>query len=98
MEKLSQSKIDQLIKTFRENIEAGKSEAEAQNNALNVVKSNIEQKAILGIDFYRYNKYKTVQQILIPLLFKQLFKITIMNCYNHEGFIFQTLKESDLED
>lgn len=59
---------------------------------------SIEQKAVLGIDIYRYSQYNTVEQALIPFLFKKLMNVAIENCFNHEGYIFQTLEKKELKD
>lgn len=48
-------------------------------------------KAVLGIDIYRYSQYPNIPQMLIPYLFKTLYADTLANCITHEPFIFKGL-------
>lgn len=49
------------------------------------------QKSILGIDIYRYSKYPTFEQILIPVIFQILFEKAIEYSIDYNQFIFQKL-------
>jgi len=57
----------------------------------NEILSYNTNKAVLGIDIYRYSQYPSVPQMLIPFLFKQLFNDSINNCIEHEPFIFKNI-------
>lgn len=50
---------------------------------------NSQEYSVLGFDIYKYSKYKTLEQSLIPLVFKQLYKYTINHCMKYEKYIFQ---------
>lgn len=45
--------------------------------------------AVLGIDIYRYSKYRTDKQRLIPSLFAWLQRVAVEKCREAEGFLFQ---------
>ena len=54
---------------------------------------------ILGFDIYKYSKYDTLPQSLIPYIFKKIYDVTIKHCLVSEKFIFQFYKsESDFSD
>lgn len=98
MKKLTETKIKGLIKDFKTETKNGLSEIEAKNSILKKLNLSIEKKAVLGIDIYRYSQYNTVEQALIPFLFKNLMMNAIENCFNHEGYIFQTLNKKEFKD
>ncbi len=57
------------------------------------------QKAILGIDIYRYSQYPIEQQTFIPVVFNELYKATVKDLVKGEPFIFRDygLSEADFE-
>ncbi len=57
----------------------------------------IENKAVLGIDIYKYGNFENFKQSLIPFLFKMMFKETIDLCLSSNVFLFQNYTEEDFE-
>jgi hypothetical protein len=51
--------------------------------------------SVLGIDIYRYSKFKREKQRLIPSIFKKLFDDAVGYCGEHEPFLFQKNQFSD---
>jgi hypothetical protein len=53
------------------------------------------EKAVLGIDIYRYSQFDNARQRLIPTLFDVIYKLAAGFCTDRERFIFhdQTLRE-----
>jgi len=60
--------------------------------------SNMNRKAVLGIDIYKYSSFKEFEQSLIPFLFKLLFRETIEMCFNNHKFFFQKYTKQEIED
>jgi len=56
---------------------------------------NIQSKTVLGIDIYRYSKYKELPQNLVPFVSDLLLKETIRQCLKGENFIFQQFKNEN---
>lgn len=57
----------------------------------------IEKKAVLGFDIYQYSQFPSIQQTLIPHLFKKLYLQTIKNCISNEAFFLTYLSSSEFE-
>ncbi len=57
----------------------------------------ISNKAVLGIDIYKYGSFDTFRQSLIPFLFRLLYNETISLCLTANQFIFQKHKKEDFE-
>jgi hypothetical protein len=53
---------------------------------------NFSKMAVLGIDIYQYSQYESLQQSLIPFLFKKLYDATVKFCNNHNKYYFQKTK------
>ena len=47
------------------------------------------QRAVLGIDIYKYSSYQHLEQTLIPFVFKILFDHTIKYCIEFNQYVFQ---------
>ncbi|MEM5567150.1 hypothetical protein WNY78_18680 [Psychroserpens sp. AS72] len=97
MKRLSKSKINKLVEEFTEKTNNGIGKSEIKNSLLEKLNENIEKKAILGIDIYRYSQYKTFEQTLIPFLFKVLLEQTFYNCLKHEKYFFQNSNLDEIE-
>lgn len=54
-----------------------------------------ENKCVLGFDIYQYSQYPTLQQSLIPHLFKSLYETTIQNCLRLEPNFFKNREKKD---
>ncbi len=57
--------------------------------------NHIENKCVLGFDIYQYSQYPTLQQSLIPHLFKKLYETTINNCLKLEPNFFKGKEKKD---
>ena len=49
----------------------------------------VNRKAVLGIDIYKYSSYEEFAQTLVPCMFKLLFRETIDMCFKNHAFLFQ---------
>ncbi|MEZ7892013.1 MAG: hypothetical protein QMC67_09700 [Candidatus Wallbacteria bacterium] len=58
---------------------------------------NLSQKTVLGIDIYKYSGYPTLQQALVPLIFKMLYNETIGFCIEGNPFLFQKYTHKTFE-
>ena len=58
---------------------------------------NISNKAVLGIDIYRYSAYQDYEQALIPLIFKVFFFEANKFCLESDQFIFQNYSKDEIE-
>nr|HML86598.1 hypothetical protein [Bacteroidales bacterium] len=46
--------------------------------------SEIGRKSVLGIDIFKYSSFGSLEQALIPFLFKTIFRMTVKLCFtNH---------------
>lgn len=59
---------------------------------------SFNKRSVLGIDIYRYGLYKTLEQTLIPTVFKILFSKTIKLCLNNNKFVFQNYTKERIEN
>lgn len=50
---------------------------------------NFEAKSVLGIDVYQYSQYNSMEQSLVPFLFKLIYKEASALCLKKAGFVFQ---------
>lgn len=66
-----------------------------ENRVINYFKSRVEKKAILGIDIYRYSKFKSHEQSLVPLVFKKIVKSTFDQLLTSEPTLFNNYKIND---
>src|ERR1017187_6275895 len=48
----------------------------------------IHEKVVLGIDIYKYSEYSPVPQVYVPVLFENLYVLTVANVLEYESFIF----------
>jgi len=53
------------------------------------------ERAVLGVDIYRYSKYPETQQLLIPIIFELLYNNSMNLCKKCEMFLFQNIKLED---
>jgi len=95
MKVLTLAAIKNILKEFEERSKNGESKDAITIHLKNNVQNYFEDKAILGFDIFRYSQYLTVEQSLIPHLFKTLYRDTIMNCLNHEPYFFQFTNNID---
>lgn len=58
---------------------------------------SFSKRSVLGIDIYRYGMYKTLEQTLIPTVFKILFTKTINLCLDNNRFVFQHYTKERIE-
>ena len=54
-------------------------------------------KTVLGIDIYQYSQYRSLEQSIVPFLFKLLYKETVALCLQKAKFIFQKYEEGDFK-
>ncbi len=57
-----------------------------------------EKWSVLGIDIYQYSQYKSLEQALIPILFKLLYEETIWFCLKHNQLFFQNYTEESIKN
>ncbi len=55
-------------------------------------------RAVLGIDIYRYGMFKHLEQTLIPAIFKIFFEKTIRLCLESNEFVFQNYTKEIIEN
>ncbi|HOS83892.1 MAG TPA: hypothetical protein PK199_03145 [Bacteroidales bacterium] len=60
--------------------------------------SKMNRKAVLGIDIYKYSSYEPFEQILVPVMFKLLFRETIEMCFKNHTFFFQKYTKEEIEE
>jgi hypothetical protein len=53
----------------------------------------IEDKTVVGIDIYQYSQYEESVQILIPIIFQEIYKNCIYMCWANEKYLFQKYEE-----
>ena len=58
----------------------------------------VNRKAVLGIDIYKYSSYEEFAQTLVPCMFKLLFRETIDMCFKKHAFLFQKYTKSEFEE
>jgi hypothetical protein len=58
----------------------------------------MSRKAVLGIDIYKYSSYEQFEQILVPCMFKVLFRETIEMCFKNHAFFFQKYTKEEIEE
>jgi len=58
---------------------------------------SFSKRSVLGIDIYRYGMYKTLEQTLIPTVFKILFNKAIKLCLENNKFVFQNYTKERIE-
>jgi hypothetical protein len=49
-------------------------------------------RSVLGIDIYQYSQYESLEQTLVPFLFKLIYKEVATLCLEQAGFVFQKYK------
>jgi len=62
-----------------------------------IAPKSFKNRAVLGIDIYRYGMYKHLEQTLIPALFKIFFDKTINLCLNSNQYVFQKYTKKGIE-
>ena len=55
-------------------------------------------KTVLGIDIYQYSQYRSVEQSVVPFLFKLIYNEAVNLCMEKASFIFQKYKKSDFKE
>lgn len=55
------------------------------------------KKTVLGIDIYQYSQYRSLEQSIVPFLFKLIYQETVKLCLDKASFIFQKYEEEDFE-
>lgn len=98
MKRLSKAKIERLVEKFVNSENEGIAIEEIKKSLTIDLGENIEKKAILGIDIYRYSQYKTLEQSLIPHLFNILLDQAFVNCFNREKYFFQSTSEEIIRE
>lgn len=58
---------------------------------------DVNRKSVLGLDIYQYSSYNEFEQMLIPFLFKMMFRTTIDLCLENHPFIFQKYTKERIE-
>lgn len=81
---LTKNEIDKLLEEYQ-----------ASKTTEISIEKYFQKKAILGFDIYRYSQYPTLEQTLIPHLFKKIFNWSIKNCLEHEPYLFQDITKED---
>ena len=56
------------------------------------------EKTVLGIDIYQYSQYQSLEQSIVPFLFKLIYKEASELCLKKTGFVFQNYETSDFKD
>ena len=49
-------------------------------------------RSVLGIDIYQYSQYESLEQTLVPFLFKLIYREVEKLCLDQAGFVFQKYK------
>lgn len=101
IQKFSFDQIKELLdkhdkKAFYEN----KATIPEKEDLYNHVKDSINfeefaEKTVLGIDVYQYSQYRSLEQTIVPFLFKLIYKEAIDLCLKKAGFVFQKYKSED---
>ena len=77
----------------KKNIPTGEKFNLTKENLEKLFKEEINIYSVLGIDVYKYSKYDTLPQALIPYLFTTLLKDTIENVIEYEKPYFNSLSK-----
>ena len=59
---------------------------------------SFKNRAVLGIDIYRYGMFKHLEQTLIPAVFKIFFEKTIRLCLESNQYVFQNYTKTIIEN
>lgn len=59
---------------------------------------SFKNRAVLGIDIYRYGMFKHLEQTLIPAVFKIFFDKTIRLCLESNQYVFQNYTKENIEN
>lgn len=96
MKEISSVELDKILKeSVSNNINLGKViDKKAITSYLDTF---TEKKAVLGFDIYQYSQFPSLQQTLIPHLFKKLYSLTIKNCITNESFFFDYTTSAEFE-
>lgn len=57
-----------------------------------------KDKTCLGIDIYQYSQYRSLEQSLVPFLFKLIYNETVELCLDKASFIFQKYEKEDFRN
>jgi hypothetical protein len=96
LETLTKKKIKEIAKAF-EAAENSTKKTEVLSKYEDELFKPKDRMAVLGVDIYRYSQYASVQQAIIPHLFKELWTQTIENILIQEPFIFQKYDKKILD-
>ncbi len=97
MNELKASELDKILeKNASDNID--KNHPINLDDIKNHIEKFIEKKAVLGFDIYQYSQFPSLEQTLIPHLFKKLYSLTIKNCIANESFFFSYKLKAEFED
>ena len=58
----------------------------------NLAREAQKEKAVLGIDIYRYSEYPIEKQVYIPILFDFIYILCVQDCLEKEEFFFKKYK------
>lgn len=59
--------------------------------------NNFTEKTVLGIDVYQYSQYHSLEQSIVPFLFKLIYNETCDLCLKKTGFVFQKYQKTDFK-
>ena len=89
MEELSIKKMNEIVDRYIEGINEGQTHTVIKEKLQNELDKYYSQKAVLGIDIYRYSQFQKLEQTFIPYIFKTILDATTDICFKYEPFIFQ---------
>ncbi len=93
MKRLTKKKIEEIEAKIKE-----LGTEKSINVIADILSEYLTTKAVLGFDIYQYSKFPQEQQTLIPHVFHQLYITTVLNCLEHESYLFQDKNKDDFLD
>lgn len=98
MKHLDKKTLDDIIEKYNNVDDKKQRDIDFKEKVKSEISVFFIKKTVLGFDIYRYSQYPTLEQSLIPHLFKVLYEITIMNCIKHEPVFFHPLTGKDFSE
>lgn len=92
---MDEIKYDEITKLIQDTIIKSKMEVLVHESVCDYFKTRVSKKAILGMDIYRYSKFKFHEQSLVPLVFKEIVKLTCGQLSESEPALFRKYKIKD---
>lgn len=93
---MDEIKYDEVTKLIQDSLMKSSFDFDyAGLNINNYFKSRVQKKAILGIDIYKYSKFKFHQQSLVPLVFHEIIKMTLDQIAISEPTLFRNYINPD---